>query len=154
LQYKQEILRREGGVEIYRRTIDRRSGPMPIMAGSGESKCIWRELMNDTNLPEGDVPGLDTELAGGTAIMEDGLEMVKQALWFDRKRPFDPLYNSPKLFVSKACTQTLWAFQHFTGRDGNLGACKDPIDCIRDMMTSGLEYMMPGAQVSIGGGSY
>lgn len=153
-QYKKEMLRREGGTVIERRTVDRRAGPAPIPVGSGPSTCLWQELNAEQTSPDGTVlaPELVFELAGGPTLEEDGLELIKGALYVDVDKPIDPLENYPKLFVSASCKQLIWALENYTGRDGLQGACKDPIDCLRDMMTSGLYGRSAGRLVSAGGG--
>lgn len=158
VQYKREILRRERlGLKpeetraLQRRTVDRRAGPAPMTVQSGPTTSIWQELNDEQETQEGTCPGLEFDLAGGLSLEEDGLEMLKEALWYDRAQPMDPVRNSPKLFVVETCKQTIWALSNFTGRDKQKGACKDPIDCLRDMLTSGLEFVPKGSYGSFGG---
>jgi len=171
-QYKLLMLRREGVVMkpgepvspaeiakagIVRRTVDRRAGPSPLPQNSGETTCIWDDLRAEQVDPRSGqqiAPGLDFDLAGGPGLEDDGLELVKQALWVDREKPLDPIRNWPRLFVSERCANLIWAMQNFTGRDGTKGACKDPIDCLRDMFCSGLEYVDAHTLGSDGGGGY
>jgi len=160
-QYKLEIQRREGKLQearrhwtVVRRTVDRRAGPVPIPIGSGPSTCLWQELNDEQSTGQETVGGMDFELAGGSGIEEDGLELIRQALFVDLDKALDPLSNYPKLFVSDKCRQLIWALENFTGRDKIRGACKDPIDCLRDMFTSGLDYIEPGKYGPYGGGSY
>lgn len=156
-QYKNLMLEREKGALVFRRTVDRRAGPSPIPQEMGESTCTWEQL----NSPQVDPqtgrelsPALVFDLAGGPGLEDDGLELVKQALYVDRDKPLDPLSNFPKLFVVDKCQNLIWALQNYTGRDGQKGACKDPIDCLRDLFCSGLEYQTPAMYGSSGGGSY
>lgn len=154
VQYKQEIIRREKVLGLgtpARRTLDRRAGPAPMTKESGPSTSLWQELNDEQTGLDGKMPGLDFDLAGGLSLEEDGVELLKEALWFDKAKPLDPLRNSPRLFVLSRCKQTIWALSHYTGRDGPKGACKDPIDCLRDLFTSGLEYLPPGSHGSYGG---
>jgi hypothetical protein len=159
-QYKQEILMREkaaGIVDVERRTVDRRAAPAPKTELSGPSTCLWQELNDEQLDPKtGDqlAPALDFDLAGGAAIEEDGIAMIDQALFVDMDRPIDPMKNYPALFVSNRCKQLIWALENFTGKDKQRGACKDPIDCLRDMFTSGLEHYAKGTLGTFGGGSY
>lgn len=142
---------------IVRRTVDRRAGPSPIPQAMGEQTCTLEELQNeqrDSRTGEIVGPALEFQLAGGPGLEDDGLEMIKEALWVDREKPLDPLRNFPRLFVSKRCQNLIWAMQNYTGRDGQKGACKDPIDCLRDLFTSGLEHQTPSMYGSQGGGSY
>lgn len=147
LQYKQMILSREAGRPVpHRRTIDRRAGPAPQLVGSGPSTCLYEELNKEQDFA--------VELAGGAALEQQGLDLIKEALWYDPDKSLDPMTNYPRLFVSEKCVQLRWALDNFTGRDGPRGACKDPIDCLRDMFTSGLQYVPPFTYGSYGGGSY
>ena len=142
---------------VFRRTVDRRAGPSPLPQESGETTCISDQLNQAQTDPKTDevlAPMLAFDLAGGPGLEDDGLEMIKQALYVDRERALDPLTNFPKLFVSSSCQNLIWALQNFTGRDGQKGACKDPIDCLRDLFTSGLEFQSPEMYGSSGGGSY
>lgn len=129
---------------LYRRTVDRRFGPSPITLPGGlttlaEVTCLWQQL----NEEQPGAPALPWELASGAGLEEDGAEMIQEALDFDRERPIDPVLNCPRLFVSEACQNVVWALSNYTGRDKQKGACKDPIDCLRDSFTSGLEYVSP-----------
>lgn len=142
---------------IVRRTVDRRAGPSPLPEDSGESTCIWEKLNErqvDPKTGVEEAPALAFDLAGGPGLEDDGLELIKQALWIEREKPLDPIMNFPRLFVSTKCQNLIWALENFTGRDGQKGACKDPIDCLRDLFTSGLEYVNESTYGSRGGGSY
>lgn len=166
-QYKLLMLRREevdwrAGLKqtptgVVRRTVDRRAGPSPLPQGSGESSCIWDELRAaqvDARTGEVIAPALEFDLAGGPGLEEDGLELIKAALWVDQEKPLDPLRNFPRLFVSDRCQNLIWALQNYTSRDGNKGACKDPVDCLRDLFTSGLDHVTAEQFGSRGGGGY
>lgn len=52
--------------------------------------------------------------------------------------------NCPKWYISDRCQQTIWALKVWTGFDGDKGACKDPIDCLKGLSKTGLEYLAPG----------
>lgn len=157
LRFPKASQQASGKVLVWRRTVDRRAGPSPLPQDSGESTCIWEQLNAEQRDPKtGDLvgPALAFDLAGGPGLEDDGLEMIKQALYVDLEKPLDPLLNFPRLFVSQRCENLIWALQNFTGRDGSKGACKDPIDCLRDLFTSGLDYYTPEMFQSTGGGSY
>lgn len=129
---------------VYRRTVDRRFGPSPITLPGGlttlaEVTSLWQQL----NEEQPGAPALPFDLASGAGLEEDGAEMIQGALDFDRERAIDPILNCPRLFVSERCSNLAWALANYTGRDGQKGACKDPIDCLRDSFTSGLEYIPP-----------
>ena len=50
-------------------------------------------------------------------------------------------FNKPRLFVSRDCRNVIFALQNWTSHDGNKGACKDPVDCLRAMACAELEYV-------------
>ena len=50
----------------------------------------------------------------------------------------DPAPGGRRLFVSDACRNTVFALSRLTGADGQKGACKEPIDCLRYGLESGL----------------
>lgn len=164
-QYKREMLRREAGFlraedrkwTLIRRTVDRRAGPAPMTQSTTGSTCLWTEL----NSPQTDLgsdaqiaPPLPFDLASGEYLEEDGLELIRQALWIDKERPIDSMNNAPRLYITENCKQLIWALQNYTGKDGRDAACKDPIDCLRDMLTSEVPYIEAGSVGSFGGGSY
>lgn len=43
-----------------------------------------------------------------------------------------------RLWVAEGCVNLRWALSNWTGADGDKGACKDPIDCLRWYFGSGL----------------
>lgn len=133
---------------VFRRTVDRRFGPSPITLPGGlvtlaEVTSLWQQL----NEEQPGAPAMAFDLASGAGLEEDGSEMIQAALDFDREQRLDPARNCPRLFVSERCQNTIWALSNYTGRDGQRGACKDPIDCLRDSFTSGLEYIPPLSRV-------
>lgn len=79
---------------------------------------------------------IDGGRSGGTG----SLRMINDLLYFDEGRPID-FTNTPKLFVVETCPNVIHALKDWTGRDGQHGALKDPIDCLRMMVLSGVEYV-------------
>ena len=74
--------------------------------------------------------GLDFRAASGKQIKE-GVSLVDDWLYYDEARPVEPLTNEPRLHISEECTNLIWALEHWTGADGQKGACKDWIDLLR-----------------------
>lgn len=78
---------------------------------------------------------------------DGSIDMINAALAYDEKVPigeFSPdlaRINEPKLWVSENCPNLIYALQNWTGRDGQHGACKDPIDCLRGAYLSELDYI-------------
>jgi hypothetical protein len=79
---------------------------------------------------------IDSGRGGG----DGSLRMINDRLFFDVKRPIDHT-NSPRLFVVETCPNVIYSLKEFTGKDGQHGACKDPIDCLRQFVLSGSEYV-------------
>lgn len=75
---------------------------------------------------------------------DGSLRMINDKLFYDPKRAIDAT-NEPHLFVVETCPNTIYALKEWTGRDGQHGACKDPIDCLRMFTLSGVEYVDPVA---------
>jgi len=60
----------------------------------------------------------------------DADDAVQDALdWTPERRP--------RLFVSEDCPNTIYALENWRGVDGEKGATKDPVDCVRYFYTSG-----------------
>jgi len=85
--------------------------------------------------------------------LDEGIQAINSLLQWDDERPMDAVMNAPRLFVSRACGNVIWAMQHWTGRDGEKGACKDPVDLMRYMALAELQYLS-GPLRSSGGGAY
>lgn len=49
-----------------------------------------------------------------------------------------PAAGGRKLYVAESCRNTRFALQNMTGMDGQKGACKEPIDCLRYALESGM----------------
>jgi hypothetical protein len=69
----------------------------------------------------------------------EALRLINDALYYDRGRAIDHT-NQPHLYVVETCPNTIYALQNWTGRDGQHGACKDPIDCLRMLKLCGTSY--------------
>ena len=50
----------------------------------------------------------------------------------------NPARGGARLYVARSCRNTIFALQHLTGADGQKGACKEPIDCLRYGLESGM----------------
>ena len=159
--YKREFLEAEGWVR------DERTGGAVamVMPPGGAAITPWARFMDPrpagTSVPSDEhsrtyldymsepvldstgkvlVPGLDF-LAADHCAVEDGTQLINNWLtegWDDR-RPVDPL-NCPKFYVSRACPNLIYALRTWTGLDGEKGASKDPIDCLKGGAKMGLEH--------------
>ena len=64
----------------------------------------------------------------------------------------NPTQGGQRLFVSERCKNTLFALSYYTGADGQRGACKEPIDCLRYGLESGmLEDRLDAGDEGFGG---
>jgi hypothetical protein len=86
---------------------------------------------------------LDSSTGGGKWTVEDGSAMVEDALAWDREKPLS-FFNEPKLYVARSCVNLIFALKVWTGQDGQKGATKDPIDCLRMGFLKGCEFVPAG----------
>jgi hypothetical protein len=101
------------------------------------------------------VPGLDCTAAPHVGI-EEGTQLINDWLTrgWDANQPVTPL-NCPQFYVSAACENLIWSLRTYTGADGEKGACKDPVDCLKAAAKLALRHLPKGSLGSYGGmGSY
>jgi hypothetical protein len=124
-------------------------------AGEGSAMFDrYREVQvpDDPNEPIG--PSMDFLPAPGYHT-ERGIEMVNDLLdKYDPSEPITAVINEPGLYIHESCRNLIWCMNNWTWRDGEKGASKDPVDCLRYAATSDLQYHDPKMKVSYGGGSY
>lgn len=141
--YKKEIERCEAGVIVAERWMDSRYGNTPTMTQEGVRTLI--EQCSER-------VDLDFRATPGQSIVE-GVDMINDWLAYDDRRPVDAL-NSPRLFFSEDCKNTIYALKEWTGADGKRGATKDWIDVLRYVCLSGVGYEDPEMMRARPGGSY
>ena len=143
--YKGEIERVEklDGVEVFERWIDSRYANTTV-AGTREQSTTLLEELEDAGMSFRACPGEN---------IEEGVGLINDALFYNEEHKIDHL-NAPKLYVSECCTNTIWALKEWTGSDGQKGASKDPIDCLRYLLTSGVGNVEGGRLHVTGGGTY
>ena len=169
--YKRVMLRAEGwqvfddgrveqpkGVPV-EAIFERRMDPRPAATSvpSDEEAKTYLDYMLDPTLSKDGkvlVPGLDFQAAPGCQI-EEGTGLVNDWIsqGWDPNRELTPM-NCPRFYVCADCENVIFALRTWTGQDGEKGASKDPIDCLRGAAKRGLEYFPPGTFGSFGGGSY
>lgn len=123
----------EARIKVHERFMDARFGNT---AGFDEGGMV-------TLLEKFDEIGLtftDTSTGGGRWTVEDGCMLIESALAYDAAKPID-FFNKPKLFVSEECRNLIFALEIYTGADGEKGAVKDPLDCLRYFYLKGCEYV-------------
>lgn len=76
-------------------------------------------------------PGLNYAAAPGVGI-EEGKQLINAWLadGWNVREPVTPL-NCPRTYVSRACANVIWSLRTWTGNDGEKGASKDPVDCLK-----------------------
>jgi phage terminase large subunit-like protein len=168
-EYKRIILTAEGwapGVRgVWRagpdawRIEDRRMDPRPAgtaVASDGSERTYLDYMLAPVMNAEGEtmVPGLDF-VAAPACDIEEGTQLINDwlTMGWDDSRPVDPL-NCPQIYVSAACENLIWSLKTWTGQDGEKGASKDPVDCLKAAAKMRLWEMLPGSVTCTGGGSY
>lgn len=119
--YKQLIKDLEGDEVIAERYIDPRAGATQAVSAEGGTSLI--ELLDQGAIPMYFAPAAGLHIEQGVAIIND-------LLFYNSNEPISPI-NQPKLFVSDECRNLIYSMREWTNQDGEKGACKDPIDCLR-----------------------
>ena len=121
----------EGNEEILERYIDPRAGATQAVGKDGGTSVI--ELLDSGEDPMYFAP------AAGVAI-EQGVAMINDLLAYDINQPLSPL-NQPKLYISDKCQNLIYSLKEWTNADGDKGATKDPIDCLRYLVVMSPEFV-------------
>ena len=108
----------------------------------GNTSTVARETAT-TLIEECAEIGMDFLAAPGDTIAE-GCELLKDWISYDRGKPISAT-NQPRLYISKRCKNTIFAFMTYTGQDGKHGAVKDAIDCARYLALAGAAYADPAS---------
>jgi len=139
---------------IRERLIDPRAGRNQHAAEKGGT-CLIDKLVAEQRNPAGEVigPAMLFYPASGVSI-DEGVSMINSLLYWDKEREMVPILNAPRLFVSEECYNTRWALENWTGRDGEHGACKDPVDLVRYGALAEFAYLSTDVLAVTGGGSY
>jgi hypothetical protein len=120
-EIKATIRKLEGEEEIAERYIDPRAGATQAIGKDGGTSLM--ELLDDGDDPMYFAP------AAGVAI-EQGVAIINDWFSYDLSQPLSPI-NEPRLFISDKCQNLIYCLKEWTGADGEKGATKDPIDCLR-----------------------
>jgi hypothetical protein len=128
---------------VFLRLIDPRAGRNQHIAEKGGT-CLQDQFS---------AHGLDFVCGSGVDI-EEGVIGINEWLEWDREKPLDGAVNCPVLYVSEDCRQVIWALTNWTGNDGEKGACKDFVDCVRYLRMEEPRYVGGGTMKVTGGGSY
>jgi len=143
-EYKELIRDMEVDTSISERFIDPRAGATQAAGKEGGTSLI--ELLETDPDPMYFTP------AAGIRI-DEGVALINDALSYDQNQPVTVL-NQPKLFVSEECDNLIYSLREWTGADGDKGASKDPIDCLRYLAVMQPEEEDEATWKATRGGSY
>jgi len=130
------------------RLIDPKAGGSPALSEQGGTTLI--DLLAESDNPNDE--GMAFISAPGVPV-DQRTSAINSLLSYDATQELTPL-NEPALYVVKTCSNLIYALSEHTGRDGQKGASKDPIDCIGMLLVSGLAYVGNGGFDTRGGGGY
>jgi len=148
--YRQLIRDLEGKEEIFIRYIDPKAGGTKAQAqDEGVTLVQLFETDNDEDARD---PGMFFEPAAGRSISE-GVGIINDWLFWKQGEPLSPT-NRPQLMVSSACENLIYSLREWTGQDGDKGATKDPVDCLRYLAVMDPRHMNSRSFAATGGGSY
>lgn len=122
--------------EIFERWMDGRYGN--ATKTSTEESVTLIDEMSDLEM---DFLAAPSEVSVNVSARGGGeaLRLINDALYYDKSREVD-FTNQPHLYVVETCPNTIYALKNWTGKDGQHGACKDPIDCLRMLKLCGTSY--------------
>jgi hypothetical protein len=144
IEYKELINSLEKGEPIWARYIDPRAGGSKTITDDGGVTLI--DMLDSGDNPMHFEPSAGVRIEQGVALINDGFS-------YDQTQTLNET-NSPTLHISEECRNLIYCISEWTGRDGEKGATKDPVDCLRYLMV--MEPIYTGGQKMnfVGGGSY
>ena len=142
IQYRDHFLDLEGGEDIFERIVDPRMGSATVRTKEGESNII--NTMSNLGFVFRSAPGVD---------IEAGVAKINDALSWDDTEPMND-ENTPKLFVSDHCENTISALMEYTADATRSSAFKDFPDCLRYFYVSGPDHISESSLQATGGGGY
>jgi len=138
-----------GRGEPVMRLIDPKAGGSPALSAAGGTTLI--DLLAESEDPMDE--GMAFVPAPGVPV-DQRTSVINSHLSYDATQELTPL-NEPSLYVVQDCFNLVYSLSEHTGRDGQKGATKDPIDCLGMLLVSGLAYVGRGGFDSRnGGGGY
>jgi len=129
------------------RLIDPKAGGTPAISEQGGTTLI--DLLAE---PSEHDDGMAFVPASGVPV-DQRTAAINSELSYDTNKPMTNI-NEPKLYIVNDCHNLVWSLSEHTGKDGQKGASKDPIDCLGMLLCNKLEFVGAGGLDSIGGGSY
>jgi len=129
---------------IEERYMDRRYGNAKGSIASKEDAVTMIKECEEIGLDFRETPPDD---------IDTGVKQINNMLAYNKDKPLG-FGNEPKLYISEDCVNTLFALKTWTGQDGRHGATKDPVDILRYIALSRLEYVDAAAERGHKGGAY
>lgn len=121
--------RRGARERVHYRFVDSRAGQEGHIDGARMVTLL--EDLRENLLPFDQTSGQD---------IDKGQSAIESLLEYDKAKPVD-FVNSPRLFISEDCKNTIHCLATYTGNDGERGALKDIADTLRYLATTGLDYI-------------
>lgn len=147
-RYCEEINQKEEKEDILARFIDSRYAHSPRTVEADVTTLL--EQVNDVGVEFGIefqpmVPGKGRIIS---LDKNDGsIDLINSALFYDTEEEVGKFssklgrLNEPQLQVVETCPNMIYALEHWTGMDGQKGACKDPIDVLRGAFLSSVGFI-------------
>lgn len=154
-QYRELIRKLEKGETApLIRYIDPRAGKSAIMSTKEANYSLIDHLSRDEVGPDGNLKeaGMVFVPAAHTLI-DEGVQAVNNDLSYNLDDPISAI-NEPKIYVSEDCPNLIYSLREWTNEDGDKGACKDPVDTLRYLISMEPCYVPPGRSYSSEGGYY
>ena len=129
-EYVHLIRSYEGTETVVERYVDPRAGNTQA-AGMEHGTSIIEMFAS------GDDPMYLTPASG--IQIEEGVGLINDWLAYDQTQPISAV-NQPKLYISDNCQNLIYCLREWTGRDGQKGCSKDPIDCLRYLAVMNPQY--------------
>lgn len=154
-RYMEEIEHQEGDEQIVSRYIDSRYATSPKSERERMTTLIEQ-------LSECGVDFLAMVAGKGRIIGADSndgsVDLINSMLYYDveteigKWSPDLGRLNEPQLQIVETCPNVIDSLGQWTGIDGQRGARKDPIDCIRGMVLSSVNFIGENQYTFQGGG--
>lgn len=138
--------------DIIERFIDPRTAAAPAKVDDFGNTTMLERLEEEEERMGEVVPGLHCTPAPPLNI-EEGVNAINDLLDYRTDLPVDEI-NRPRLYISDDCQNLIWSMSNWTGKDGQKGACKDPVDALRYLITMDPQHIGLHTYRTQGGGSY
>lgn len=139
---------------IFERLGDARAINVNSVRKEGDDEVTFATLMNEELLSGTDetderkllLPAMVFHAATGhregNREIDPDVDVINSWLSYDATKPIEPLVNEPQLFiVGEDCPDLVYSLLTWTGRGGQKGASKDPIDVLRMFTKADVQYI-------------